>query len=376
MTKLATPRRKVGDTVENADRTLLELRSRRAVDVRPLDLEHLTNLPGTVDLSGDATNALSRGIALIAPDGHVVTATPHASTAGWPRLMTRLATSGDVLAIGEPIPAKNGQPGFVPMGRQIIAPDGSFGGILMYSLSSDDLARLSPPLRSFDGCMTLVTDDDTILARTPGGTRHGRHPHDANATGGRDPRERRKAAGRDISPIDGVDRIFAYRHLPALPLTVVVGIGYDAIFADTDTLRLTVIGTQIVSTVLILMAAFFWYTRRRRARVSADAFTAILGSIEHGIRVENRDGRVVAANAAGAALRLPEDAGPRTEAAPARRRHHPGRSSHLADGGTVVIGTDVTARHAAEARIDVPDQPRPPDRSAQSLAARRRASRN
>ena len=46
------------------------------------------------------------GIALIAPDGHVVDATPDANTAGWPSLMTQPRGAGDMLAIGEPIPGR------------------------------------------------------------------------------------------------------------------------------------------------------------------------------------------------------------------------------------------------------------------------------
>src|SRR6185312_1858566 len=89
-----------GDLIRDADRALLELRARRAEANGRLDLEHATRF----DRAG--------GVALIAPDGHVVTATPRANTVGWPRLMTRLASSGDTLAIGEPIAAKNGIPGF------------------------------------------------------------------------------------------------------------------------------------------------------------------------------------------------------------------------------------------------------------------------
>ncbi len=330
---------KVGDLIKDADRALLELRARRSNDNRHLDLEHWIHVGG------------SGGIALVAPDGHVVTATPHANTAGWPRLMTRLATSGDVLAIGDPIPARNGLLGFVPVARQIIEPDGSFAGILMYSLDSNDLSRLSPPFRSFDGCMTFVTDDDAILARTPEvrGTVGIRMMQSALAAA---IHSGLRGTGRNVSTIDGIDRIFSYLHLPDVPLTVVVGVGHDAIFADCDMLWLTMIGTRSLSTSLILLAFFFWYTRRRRARISSDAFSAILASIEHGIRVEDRDGRVIAANAAGATLHMPHGA-----RSPAELQRPDGgiiqmARHELADGGAVVVGTDITARHAAEARIE------------------------
>jgi diguanylate cyclase (GGDEF)-like protein len=331
---------KVAEVFKDADRTLLELRTRYSGDGRDLTLE----------LERWTRTGAFGGIALIAPDGHVVAMTPHANTAGWPRLMARLAASADILAVGEPIPGKNGHPGFVPVGRRIVEPDGSFGGILMDSLETEALSRLSPAIRSFDGCMTLVTDDDVILVRAPEvrGTVGIRMVQNSIATTMHD---NLMGSGRHISQIDGIDRIFSYRHLPGIPVRLYVGVGHDAVFADWRALRITVIGGRVLATALILLTGFFWYTRRRRARITSDALTAILTSIEHGIRVETRDGRVVAANEAGAELRMPGDAGQLVET---RRpdgsiiqivRHD------LADGGTVLVGTDVTARHAAEARI-------------------------
>ena len=328
---------KIEDVFKEADRVLIELRARHADDGRALEQELAHSTPA----------AISGGIALIAPDGHVVAATPHASTAGWPRLMTRLATSADALAIGEPIPGKNGHLGVLPIARRIVAPDGSFGGILMVSLELERLSRLSPTLKTLDGCMTLVSDDDVILARTP----EVRGTVGIRMTQPAVPRENPTGTSRHVSLIDGIDRIVAFRHVPGVPLTVVVGIGHDATFADWEMLRFTVLCTRVLSTVLISLAGLLWYSRRRRARISASALTAILTNIEHGVRVESRDGRVLAANEAGKALRMPNDAGWRTELQrPDGSRVQIDRHD-LADGGTVLIGTDVTARQAAQARI-------------------------
>ena len=48
-----------------------------------------------------------------------------------------------------------------------------------------------------------------------------------------------------VSPIDGIDRIFSYRHLPNFRSPLMVGIGHDAIFADWEMMRLTVIVTRL-----------------------------------------------------------------------------------------------------------------------------------
>jgi diguanylate cyclase (GGDEF)-like protein len=341
---------KIEDLFRDADRTLLELRTHYSINnatpgnnanpgnnAKPA-LEHWNPIRG------------SGGIVLIAPDGQVVASTPDANTAGWPRLMSGLADAPDVLMIGDPIPGKNGHMGFVPVARRIVAPDGSFGGVLMYSLETEELSRLSPALRTMNGSVTLVTDDDVILARTPEvrGTVGIRMVPTAETPA------RRQAAGigRHVSRIDGVDRIFSYRHLTDLPLTLIVGVGHDAIFTDWKILRFTVFAGRALATAFILVIAVFWYRRRHRAKISKDALTAILTSIEPGVRVESSDGVVVAANEAGAALRMPDSTSSRAEI------QRPDGSviqlvrRELADGGTVLIGTDVTARHAAEARIE------------------------
>jgi diguanylate cyclase (GGDEF)-like protein len=329
---------KIEDLFKDADRTLLELRARYSANHADLGLAHWN------------PSMQSGGIALIAPDGKVLTTTPEANLAGWPNLMTRLEASADVLAIGEPIPGKNGHLGFVPVARRIVAPDGSFGGVLMYSLETSQLSSLSPTIKGLSGCVTVVTDDGVILARSPEvrGTVGIRMLRAEQST----LRETLFGTGRQISPIDGVDRIFSYRHLADLPVTLIVGIGHDAIFTDWKTLRFTVITGRVLATAFILVISVFWYRRRHRATISGDALTAILSNIETGIRVESREGVVLAANETGADLRMPDRVSQQAEVQRPDGRMLQLVRRDLADGGTVLIGTDVTARHAADERID------------------------
>jgi diguanylate cyclase (GGDEF)-like protein len=329
---------RIEDLFKDADRTLLELRARFSAGHADLGLQHWN--PTTQ----------SGGIALIAPDGQIVAATPEANIAGWPGLMARLEISADVLAIGEPIPGRNGRLGFVPVARRIAASDGSFGGILMYSLQTSQLVALAPTIKGLSGCVTLVTDDDIILARAPevrGTVGIRMMPPELSAL-----RERQAGTGRDISQIDGVDRIFSYRHLADFPVTSIVAIGHDAIFTDWKTLRFTVIAGRLLATAFILVISIIWYRRRHRATISGDALTAILTNIDAGIRVESRDGFVVATNEAGADLRMPDRVSHHAEVQRPDGRMVQLVRRDLADGGSVLIGTDVTARFEAEQRIE------------------------
>lgn len=329
---------KVEDQFKEADRTLLELRTRYSASPKNFGLQH-----------SDPTMR-SGGIALIAPDGEVVATTPGANIAGWPGLMARLETSSDVLAIGDPIPGQNGHLGFVPVARRIVGSDGSFRGLLMYSLATSQLATLSPTILGLDGCVTIVTDDNVILARQPevrGTVGIRMTPAEVSAL-----REHSSGTGRQTSQIDGVDRIFSYRHFADLPVTLIIGIGQDAILSDWKMLRFTVISGRLLATAVILLVGVFWYRRRLRATISGDALTAILGSIATGIRVENRDGVVVAANAAGADLRMPDRVSQQAEVQRSDGRIMSLARSDLADGGMVLIGTDITDRFEAEQRIE------------------------
>jgi diguanylate cyclase (GGDEF)-like protein len=330
---------KIATLFKDADRTLLAFRAS--------------------DPGGDLDLMLRRwpyagssgGVAIITPDGRVAASTPHASIAGWPRLMARLTSGADVLTIGEPILDKAGHLSFLPVARRISGPGGSFGGIIMMSLESAAFPDISPAVKALDGCMSLVSSDGIILARTPDvrGTVGIRTVRDS----GPDATHREASGtGRHVSAIDGIDRIYSYLDLREIPATLMVGIGYDATFAGWETLRLIIVFSRVAASSLILVAAWFWYTRRRRAKISATALAAILTSIDQGIRVEDADGRIVAANDAGAALRMPGDASRRVETPRPDGRIIETTRHDVADGGTILIGTDVTARQAAETRIE------------------------
>jgi diguanylate cyclase (GGDEF)-like protein len=323
----------------DADRTLLELRTLFPGDHARLE-EQL----------GQPPRPIHGGVALIAPDGHLIAGSSHASTAGWPRLMSRLASSEDVLAVGEPIVAKGGHLIAVPLARRLVEPDGSFAGIVMFSLEADAFPAISPAVAALDGSMSLISEDGVILTRAPA-VRGTLGMRVARPGGAAWPARGEVTTGRGNSLIDGVDRIFAYQHQDGIPTVLIVGIGHEAAFAAWDTLRMIVIGTRVISSSLILLAAYLWYTRRRQARISADALTAILTSIDHGIRVQGPEGQVIA-NQAGALLVPPEQPGARSElrridgAVVETTRHD------LDSGGMVLIGIDVTARSRAEARVE------------------------
>jgi diguanylate cyclase (GGDEF)-like protein len=326
---------KVAVLFTDADRALLELRS------------HFPGVELRAELETWPQSSNAGGIALIAPDGTVIAATPRASTAGWPLLMAQLAQSDDRLVIGEPVPGRAGHLSFVPVARRVVAPDGSFGGILMYSLEGEAFPGLTPSIVGLDGCMSVISDDGVILARSP----------DVRGTVGirlaRWPAGRAKiATGRAISPIDGVDRVYASHRLEGVPATLMVGVSHDVVFADWQRVLWIVVLTRVAASSLIILTAWLLYSRRHQAKISVDALATILRGIDHAVRVENPGGGVIAANSGGAVLQMPDAANTNAET-----RRSDGTTLQIArhdlsDGGKVLISTNVTERRLFEARVD------------------------
>lgn len=330
---------RVGQLLNDADQTLLDLRSHRLDGGANWEPERWPATKGT------------GGFALISPDGSVVAASPHANTSGWPRLMTRLATSADVLAIGEASPGRGGRPSLVPVARRIVHADGSFAGILMHSLDGEALLHVSRSILTLEGCLTLADDDAFVLARRPNqrGTVGMRI---TNAPQCEDPGEACTGMGQRTFELDGISRISAWRHLNGLPVTVIAGVGYDAAFAGWEVFRNRVIGVATLATALIFLAGMFWRSRRRHNGISAETLTLLLANIDQGVRLEHGDGTLIAANDAGLKLSRrnildPIRDGQDQSSGATSIAHH-----ELTGHRTLVVGTDLTAQRAAEARID------------------------
>ncbi len=310
----------------DADRTLLEVRARYSADHAKPGLEHWNPVRG------------SGGIAMIAPDGQIIAATPEASTAGWPRLMARLADSPDVLAIGDSTRTRTAVlVSFRWLAGSSRRMDRS-AAWSAYSLATRELSGLASPSITGNEWMCYAGDRRQCDPRPTPEVR-GTVGIRMAATDAAAMRKHTRRGSAGVSAKSTVLTGFSrYRRFPDMPVTLIVGVGHDAIFSDWKMLRFTVTAGRLLATAFILVIAVFWYGRRNRAKISGDALTAILSGIEPGIRVETRDGAVVAANEAGAALRMPDTTSGRAEI------QRPDGSiiqlvrHDIADGGTVLIG--------------------------------------
>ncbi|HEU4518224.1 MAG TPA: PAS domain S-box protein, partial [Microvirga sp.] len=171
----------------------------------------------------------------------------------------------------------------VQVSRRLNEPSGAFAGVLILSIDPGYLARRFASLNvGARGSVTLVGRDGYLRARTPdlpGMYERGLREEFA-ASGLAAPAERGNvtiASGR--SPVDGVERVFAYRVVGDLPLVVSVGLSTEEMLAPVhrERRRALVLGGAVsfVLCLFILILLTELETRRRNQEDLARANRAL-----------------------------------------------------------------------------------------------------
>jgi len=123
--------------------------------------------------------------------------------------------------IGKPIRSRSTGEWVLPISRRLNNPDGTFGGV---ALGTIRIAYFSTLYKSFDvgraGVVMLTMDDGTMIYRLP----HSEKLMGADVSNGPVHQMYRKAGstgtGMLRSKIDGIERLYSYRHLETYPLIV------------------------------------------------------------------------------------------------------------------------------------------------------------
>jgi diguanylate cyclase (GGDEF)-like protein len=137
------------------------------------------------------------------------------------------------LHIGQPIRSRSSGILTIPLSRRINRPDGSFGGVVMASLKLDYFGKFYD---SFDvgksGTIVLAIDNGTLIYRRP----YNPALVGADIRGGAIFQLYRKrgmvGTAMLVSTIDGVERLYSYRHLDGLPMLVAIAQSKKEILAD------------------------------------------------------------------------------------------------------------------------------------------------
>jgi diguanylate cyclase (GGDEF)-like protein len=162
------------------------------------------------------------------------------------------------LRVGKPIRSRSSGVLAIPLSRRITLPDGSFGGVAMASLRLQFFGRFYDRFEvGRTGTIILALDDGTLLYRRPFkvsmvGTDIGDGPvfqlYRRNGPVG---------TAMLTSNIDGIERMYSYRHLDGFPLLVASAQSRHEILAGWE---ITVIKMSCV--VIFAVAVLAWGGRR------------------------------------------------------------------------------------------------------------------
>lgn len=159
--------------------------------------------------------------------------------------------------VGKPVHSRSTSDWVLPISRRLNNPDGSFAGV---ALGTIRIAYFSTLYESFDvgraGVILLTLDDGTLVYRLPHnesliGTDVSRGPvHRMYQSSG--------PSGTAMlrSQIDGVERLYSYRHLDTYPLIVATAQSREEILQKWWLSTLTQSAITIVA--IVLLAGFGW----------------------------------------------------------------------------------------------------------------------
>nr|WP_286208624.1 ATP-binding protein [Azospirillum sp. A1-3] len=157
------------------------------------------------------------------------------------------------LVIGIPYASSETHDLIIPVSRRLENADGTFAGIAVADIPVESFIRYYrvlglPP----DGAAALLRSDGVIIARS-GGMNAASSRDSANSELWQAIRQHPVGHMRMTSPIDGVERITAFRSTPDYPVIAVVGESVETVFGPwRDNARLY-IGWAVATTVVILL---------------------------------------------------------------------------------------------------------------------------
>lgn len=156
-----------------------------------------------------------------------------ANSAAAPYFIHHRDHSGPEAYIGPPVKSRINGEWVMTVSRRISRPDSAFAGVaaatIPLSYFRDAYAGMD---LGANGVIALLRDSGALLMRYP----FIESAADADASGSMlfQAYLKRPAHGllRDRSPVDGIERLYAYRHSDRYPIVVTAALSYDALFAQ------------------------------------------------------------------------------------------------------------------------------------------------
>lgn len=157
--------------------------------------------------------------------------------------------------IGKPVRSRSTNDWVLPISRRLNNPDGTFGGVALGTIRIEYFSTL---YQSFDvgraGVIMLTLDDGTMIYRLP----HNEKLIGSDVSNGpvHQMYQRTGPTGTDMlrSKIDGIERLYSYRHLETYPLIVATAQSKQEIL---EKWLKSMLGQAAITIVAILLLLYF-----------------------------------------------------------------------------------------------------------------------
>ncbi len=161
------------------------------------------------------------------------------------------------LFIGKPVLGRVSKQVTIQVTRRLEAPDGSFGGVLVFSLNPDLLTTLH---RQVDlgqtGNVTVAGADSVVRARfTSSSETLGVGSSLAGGRSFKDAASAEKGFHTSASVIDGVVRLFTWRKVSGYPLIVIVGLGKAEALSAASRHAILILSIAAIAVLLVTLMA-------------------------------------------------------------------------------------------------------------------------
>ena len=260
-------------SIRAVDQTLLYVRDSYARDPRHFDMSlwsHNSQFLGEFNFQ---VSIIDRNGILVA--SNIPESVPGLNLNDREHFRVHADGSADRLFISAPVLGRVSHKWAIQFTRRIIMPDGAFGGVVVVSVNPEYLSQL---YRSIDvgqkGVVALVGGDGIIRARgSKGPTGIG---ESVAATSGLLKAYAQSKDGffTQKSPVDGVERIYAYRGVPGYSLIVTVGLAVDEVFAIYHQSRSTTIAIAALLALWLVAVTYLIFRYQRNLAGARDAAEA------------------------------------------------------------------------------------------------------
>lgn len=279
-------------SVRAVDQVLLYMRDAYAHDPTGFDINQWARSSGIL-------RDLAFQVAIIDKNGHLVTSNlgqtgSKVDLSDREHFKVHAQGHTDQLFISKPIIGRvSGKPS-INMTRRITMPDGSFGGVAVVSFDPEYLTRFYDTIDIGErGIVSLVGTDGVVRARSVRGAETAQVGKSIAVGGKVLEAFARSPSGSftNVSPLDGIERIFSYRGARDFPLLVLVGLATSEVLAAHREHRTAtiLIASGLTAWFAFVCIVMLWYQNAlARAQKAAEASTLarskFLATMSHELR--------------------------------------------------------------------------------------------